>query len=152
MFDWYKRKINKIFPIFNNVEDIELSTENDNDNNKYYLKIFSYIDEKNNNYLYAYTITKNNFTIRTNIKKFSYNSSIKILNHAIIDGLTDSIKHNIREIIVETNNYEFIENCKSKQFINIQSKFDKIEYKIISEIDNSKNYLLCENFLNIKNS
>lgn len=151
MFNCYKRTINKIYPLFDDFENIE-SLDNINDTDDCIINIFCYIDEKNNNYLYSYTINKNDFPIRSNIKSIKHKLPIEILSIGLIDALNNALKYNIKEIIVNTNNsifFDYVKSKKNKNINNIEKKFNNIKYIIISDYDNSKNRKMCEKFLGI---
>ena len=147
MILWCKNSINKIYPFF----DIdEIQDDNDTFVDEYNLNFCCFTNSINDYYVYSYLIIKNNFTLRSHIDKIKSNSINDVIHKVIINSLEQAIKYKIKNITIQNDKHEIIymlQNSTNKKLKELTNQFDSILWKIITNTDNSKSYLLCDRFI-----
>lgn len=147
MILWCKKSINKIYPFF---DMDEIQDDNIIITDEYNLNFCCFINSTNDYYMYSYFIIKNNFTLRSHVDKIKSNSINDAIHKVIINSLEQSIKYKIKNITIQNDKYDIIhmlQNSTNKKLKKITNQFDNIIWKNITNTDNSKSYLLCDQFI-----
>lgn len=152
MINWFKKSINKIYPIFDfDIIDTDEKLKPD----EYYLNFCCFYSNINNCYLYSYIILKNNFTLRSNVDKSNEKSINEVVLKVCIEALEQVIKCKIKDITIQNDKYEHVsmlKNSKDKKLLRLLEQFDNVIWKIVGSNDISKSYGLCDKYIeNINN-